>query len=227
MQVGFAVPPPTRRCTRRGGKSRRTATGSSAHAEMHPAADIATYPWHRFLRPRGDAPEPSSRAFIRRRVPPPTRRCTRSTRSPMRSACGSSAHAEMHPTRLTTCAGRPRFLRPRGDAPVGTVSASRRSTVPPPTRRCTRRLRARTGSRRGSSAHAEMHLHHPRQRTTSRWFLRPRGDAPGRRWSPRACSRVPPPTRRCTAVPRASRRVPGGSSAHAEMHRPTTRTARP
>ncbi len=112
-----------------------------------------------------------------------------------------------------------RFLRPRGDAPTPAAGVEHVKRVPPPTRRCT--ARAGCGARReaGSSAHAEMHRRRRREDGGNVWFLRPRGDAPGRGLGRSPREAVPPPTRRCTSLEVHMPTLPLGSSAHAEMHR--------
>ncbi len=165
---------------------------------MHPLRPRIRVVVARFLRPRGDAPRLATLGLQRSQVPPPTRRCTSQKHQSMSRSKGSSAHAEMHLSRTRSPALRPRFLRPRGDAPSGDALERSTSGVPPPTRRCTdgrgpsRRVRA------GSSAHAEMHLYDRRSWTSSRRFLRPRGDAPDSLIIALHYHWVPPPTRRCT-----------------------------
>ncbi len=194
----WRVPPPTRRCTRVSGDRPRVAPGSSAHAEMHPRRSPTVTPTRWFLRPRGDAPDAGLEPVDAIEVPPPTRRCTRAEQDACSVSQGSSAHAEMHPTRGEVARGGGRFLRPRGDAPRARRRAPSRGPVPPPTRRCTVGLRRLRRRGRGSSAHAEMHPACRRTRRRSRWFLRPRGDAPWWVTGGSALTWVPPPTRRCT-----------------------------
>ncbi len=152
--------------------------GSSAHAEMRRRFREVGAARTRFLRPRGDAPPSDWSGTPPAKVPPPTRRCAAEGEPHAGTLRGSSAHAEMRPSRRRRATRSGGFLRPRGDAPSSMTDRRPTFAVPPPTRRC-----AGPGSRvrrgdQGSSAHAEMR---PRRITPdpepSR-FLRPRGDAP-------------------------------------------------
>ncbi len=185
---------------------------------MHPRFRSPHLGKRRFLRPRGDAPSSTSTSAPTTSVPPPTRRCTRNQLIRRLIGGGSSAHAEMHPALRVSGSVSEWFLRPRGDAPALGELTAIFSSVPPPTRRCTR-VPARRGRRGGgSSAHAEMHPRERRSRVLLHRFLRPRGDAPSLRARSLTAERVPPPTRRCTARDRCHSRRSSGSSAHAEMH---------
>ena len=151
-----AVPPLTRRCAPARGRTSEVSGGSSAHAEMRPELSSMSYRYERFLRSRGDAPE-SERRFRRHiAVPPLTRRCARSRRVLARTHPGSSAHAEMRPSRRSRRRSSQRFLRSRGDAPIGDRMIFTRSGVPPLTRRCAEGLLVLDRCLEGSSAHAEM-----------------------------------------------------------------------
>ncbi len=217
------VPPPTRRCTGAASSRRRSAWGSSAHAEMHPSRKGSLDGSQRFLRPRGDAPMPGTTKIDACGVPPPTRRCTRARRLDALRSAGSSAHAEMHRARARDATRGSGFLRPRGDAPLVTTRRRRARSVPPPTRRCTRAEQDACSVSQGSSAHAEMHPSLDALEERGQRFLRPRGDAPRRSASRPRVARVPPPTRRCTREWESGRRRTLGSSAHAEMHRASRR----
>ena len=96
------APPPTRRCARRGHAQRAAGGGSSAHAEMRRCDRSASTCLRRLLRPRGDAPRPSSSRPTREGAPPPTRRCALPGPHRQHVAAGSSAHAEMRPTSAAT-----------------------------------------------------------------------------------------------------------------------------
>ncbi len=157
MLMEQPVPPPTRRCTLRAWRPAARGCGSSAHAEMHPRRHADRVRLARFLRPRGDAPYIADLLSPVVSVPPPTRRCTQCGVDGTRTRAGSSAHAEMHPRPGRMRAATPRFLRPRGDAPSWPLSGVHVCGVPPPTRRCTVRVRRERRRRTGSSAHAEMH----------------------------------------------------------------------
>ncbi len=218
------VPPPTRRCTLDVAGHVGRPDGSSAHAEMHPHAAPDRAALVGFLRPRGDAPYTLGTPHARDSVPPPTRRCTSAGSEGPRRPDGSSAHAEMHRSATGARARCSWFLRPRGDAPQNASRPTSRVTVPPPTRRCTSRMRSDRAARRGSSAHAEMHPGTASTSSTRTGFLRPRGDAPGPLDPRQGKTQVPPPTRRCTPPGFAQIFGRAGSSAHAEMH-PRTRSA--
>ncbi len=222
------VPPPTRRCTRAPRGRVMDTLGSSAHAEMHPVEAPARLTGQRFLRPRGDAPITRCERLSKRRVPPPTRRCTVAVGDVRRRDLGSSAHAEMHPASSSASVEEVGFLRPRGDAPLALQEMRSARPVPPPTRRCTPNHGLVLRHEHGSSAHAEMHPRRRRGARPHRGFLRPRGDAPLNHSGPTAVGTVPPPTRRCTSTVGACRRSSRGSSAHAEMHPslPTPRSRR-
>ncbi len=212
------VPPPTRRCTGPLTSVADRAHGSSAHAEMHPAQPQHAAPRAGFLRPRGDAPGTCASDVDHPEVPPPTRRCTGRGAFRGREGTGSSAHAEMHRRRGPGRCPRPRFLRPRGDAPKSQTSPSPSTMVPPPTRRCTGGRGRSRSPHAGSSAHAEMHPRRGLRPRGRAGFLRPRGDAPSETSREMPATMVPPPTRRCTpSDPGGSDRA-SGSSAHAEMH---------
>ncbi len=185
---------------------------------MHPPREASCCLSCRFLRPRGDAPK--RRRWRRRkgRVPPPTRRCTGRRRQALDPVAGSSAHAEMHLRSHPSQVGGSRFLRPRGDAPVPSISNWSPIAVPPPTRRCTRMAKGRATAQKGSSAHAEMHPRAVYETDVETGFLRPRGDAPRRAGRRVDNGGVPPPTRRCTRWRPMIARGASGSSAHAEMH---------
>ncbi len=192
-----AVPPPTRRCAPSGLDSEWHAAGSSAHAEMRPCECSSPRASCRFLRPRGDAPPARLRPPCPPRVPPPTRRCALARQGTVLAERGSSAHAEMRPSRSDSVCCALRFLRPRGDAPLTHPHGADLLEVPPPTRRCARVDGSRGMDVYGSSAHAEMRPH-------------PHGG------SVRG-SRVPPPTRRCALTSTSPHGTRLGSSAHAEM----------
>ena len=199
------VPPLTRRCARSCDCGARTRAGSSAHAEMRRPQGGPGAASSRFLRSRGDAPRDDEIAPEGREVPPLTRRC-----APLRGPCppsahGSSAHAEMRPTRRSPVAARAGFLRSRGDAPEDGTGHALEERVPPLTRRCARPRARGCAHRPGSSAHAEMRPAVSVFTTPRKRFLRSRGDAPPaneriERWKP-----VPPLTRRCARLPASPR----------------------
>ena len=179
------------------------------------------------FRARGDAPLPGPAHPGAQSVPPRTRRCTLDLEFEAGEACGSSAHAEMHPPLADYSARAARFLRARGDAPSGPTARSCGSRVPPRTRRCTRVAPRAHPRFHGSSAHAEMHPMRPMAENGPSWFLRARGDAPECSNPAAAAVGVPPRTRRCTRGDECADLVECGSSAHAEMHRMTVRARRP
>jgi len=131
------VPPPTRRSTPGIGDKGRTTTGSSAHAEIDRVSPARPAGPHRFLRPRGDRPREWLPVLEPGEVPPPTRRSTRTTHSPVQRRSGSSAHAEIDPIASPVACLPAWFLRPRGDRPLASRIVSITSMVPPPTRRST------------------------------------------------------------------------------------------
>ena len=150
------APPPTRRCAGRGNESPRHTTGSSAHAEMRPCGGSSRRRPDRLLRPRGDAPLQAWDTNLVMRAPPPTRRCARNPATQSVASAGSSAHAEMRPSRSKRLSELGGLLRPRGDAPASICTSRVPSRAPPPTRRCARVHRPREAAAAGSSAHAEM-----------------------------------------------------------------------
>ncbi len=197
-EIGGAVPPPTRRCTRGHRASSHDGRGSSAHAEMHRRRLRSPRTSTRFLRPRGDAPDDAPDRQQQVPVPPPTRRCTDDGSQMALALDGSSAHAEMHRASALRCAER---------------------EVPPPTRRCTEVWAPDGLVTLGSSAHAEMHHGELLVVAALAGFLRPRGDAPRAANRVKSSRQVPPPTRRCTRDRGLDELRARGSSAHAEMHR--------
>ncbi len=216
----LAVPPLTRRCARAGEGAFRGPAGSSAHAEMRPTCRSRAPSRPRFLRSRGDAPWCRCASPRGSWVPPLTRRCAASARRHCRVRAGSSAHAEMRPSRWAPSTTRGWFLRSRGDAPGGIFSGIDYNAVPPLTRRCALSLGAVSRGAVGSSAHAEMRPCAPFPVSLTSRFLRSRGDAPVLYPVAEVLAPVPPLTRRC-ADPRGVRAVvQPGSSAHAEMRPP-------
>ncbi len=137
---------------------------------------------------------------------------------------GSSAPAEMRPSRRSRRAWTSRFLRPRGDAPTCSGMMLNGVRVPPPPRRCASRARSWARRSGGSSAPAEMRPLVGRSGRAHRRFLRPRGDAPPPCNSDRFAGSVPPPPRRCAASSGYGLAESSGSSAPAEM-RPITASA--
>ena len=213
------VPPLTRRCAREPSLRLRLERGSSAHAEMRPAAPPlpATGRW--FLRSRGDAPPSIKMPLKTRGVPPLTRRCASFSDFRHIIGAGSSAHAEMRRRGSGSRWVRWRFLRSRGDAPRSDSPSSSSARVPPLTRRCANTSSAMAYLFLGSSAHAEMRRSSPRITRRRNWFLRSRGDAPTRSPPTVTAFGVPPLTRRCAHHHRSLAPHARGSSAHAEMRR--------
>ncbi len=96
-QIG--APPPTRRSTERVHASPIAVAGSSAHAEINRHVEGPRARAARLLRPRGDQPWASSAGVHFPEAPPPTRRSTPDLHRRLRALLGSSAHAEINPTR--------------------------------------------------------------------------------------------------------------------------------
>ncbi len=216
------VPRPPRRCARHHEPPRRRRPGSSAPAEMRRSSMARSSGERWFLRPRGDAPPGSGGVALTGVVPPPPRRCASWTARVRQSRRGSSAPAEMRPTRSPIAAPISGFLRPRGDAPRGVVPAAPVARVPPPPRRCAPLTRRTTSVRMGSSAPAEMRPGFDSALGGPTGFLRPRGDAPERLGVLCRDGQVPPPPRRCAGEDLADLGPANGSSAPAEMRRRVT-----
>ena len=172
------VPPPTRRSTPVSWFASLCARGSSAHAEIDPSSlrDMAALSW--FLRPRGDRPFWKVRDDAEFLVPPPTRRSTPGKGFAVDVVPGSSAHAEIDPSRFRNQDAPCRFLRPRGDRPDWGKPQALALLVPPPTRRSTRAPGLLEAVKLGSSAHAEIDPRPRRRLLSGGRFLRPRGDRP-------------------------------------------------
>ncbi len=220
MSIPWALkaPPPTRGCTPLVSRCRSALQGSPAHAGMHPAPSPARSGLRRLPRPRGDAPfigPGSAKADL---APPPTRGCTRECRDSAHVSDGSPAHAGMHPRADRHHDDFVGLPRPRGDAPMMTEYAAKKTSAPPPTRGCTRGSASCRGPRIGSPAHAGMHPASRALQTALRRLPRPRGDAPKIFSRSRPGEVAPPPTRGCTLVLARSDQPPLGSPAHAGMH---------
>ncbi len=213
------VPPPPRRCAAKSAARGRFRGGSSAPAEMRPQIDDTVRDAVRFLRPRGDAPRGSLDHRAIGAVPPPPRRCAVPHQARRLRSRGSSAPAEMRRASGSPDGVRPGFLRPRGDAPLSGSGLQVARMVPPPPRRCASRELRSARTIAGSSAPAEMRRSSRRWSSSSRRFLRPRGDAPAAMAGCTSARRVPPPPRRCARAPTAFDTEAVGSSAPAEMRR--------
>jgi len=180
-EIGRMVPPRTRGCTSRLPAARPPASGSPAHAGMHPTERLEVLKQLRFPRARGDAPLLGETWPDPAVVPPRTRGCTLGKAGRPTLPGGSPAHAGMHPRRVRPCQRSIRFPRARGDAPSEAKSSESSAEVPPRTRGCTPIAEGRGQAVGGSPAHAGMHPPRCRRPPGRRRFPRARGDAPSPR----------------------------------------------
>ncbi len=152
---GLAAPP-ARRCAADPRRSGPGARGCSARAEMRRRTPRGSDPACRLLRPRGDAPQTTSRPWPRTSAAPPARRCAPPSTPTKPCTLGCSARAEMRPYGTTASTVSSGLLRPRGDAPQLAAQIGATSTAAPPARRCARFRGRGVTATLGCSARAEM-----------------------------------------------------------------------
>ena len=150
------VPPHARRSTRLLCGILGVPAGSSARAEIDPTIYLCETKSARFLRSRGDRPDPELLRQMAEQVPPRARRSTPSQRPRLDVPEGSSARAEIDPCRRRGSCRGCRFLRTRGDRPPYTQPFAYIKLVPPHARRSTPVEDHVPRLRPGSSARAEI-----------------------------------------------------------------------
>ena len=217
--------PPARRCAPDRDRGHRSRRGCSARAEMRPAGRHRHGMASRLLRPRGDAPRADVPSACASSAAPPARRCAGRWWFIEGRALGCSARAEMRLTLWHHTRAGMGLLRPRGDAPHALPTPTLILTAAPPARRCARASAFRGAVAPGCSARAEMRRCRAFASDTTRWLLRPRGDAPRLAPTRPVSAWAAPPARRCARPRDATERRGRGCSARAEM-RPCEATAR-
>ncbi len=217
--------PPARRCAPGAAARRVDLAGCSARAEMRRSLRTRAPPSSWLLRPRGDAPCSCRRARRWSTAAPPARRCAVIVLAASASARGCSARAEMRRRPAGSAAPLRGLLRPRGDAPLTSLSIPRPPPAAPPARRCARGRPNDPLIETGCSARAEMRPKRRRISPSPSRLLRPRGDAPIAELAEEAAAEAAPPARRCAAACRRAAGRQDGCSARAEM-RPSGRRAR-
>ncbi len=213
-----AVPPHARRSTRTWPGPPPRSRGSSARAEVHPSTDPLASAATRFLRTRGGPPSARSGGVNSTWVPPHARRSTLRIVQVFGSAGGSSARAEVHPTRIYCSSSARGFLRTRGGPPCGSWAPGVNQKVPPHARRSTLTMTTKTLTPWGSSARAEVHPWTTRAWSMAPGFLRTRGGPPRTQSTWGRGGRVPPHARRSTRSTDWRSTDSAGSSARAEVH---------
>ena len=133
------APPRARRSTRTGSILGSGVTGSSASAEVHPRWALGGLAARRLLRERGGPPKFITFQPIVLGAPPRARRSTLGARDPRLRGAGSSASAEVHPSRRRCSTPRRRLLRERGGPPVERHGIVHVAGAPPRARRSTPR----------------------------------------------------------------------------------------
>ena len=132
-------------------------------------------------------------------------------------AAGFPAHAGMDPIRPRRTSLFPRFPRPRGDGPDGSLLWAVTFTVSPAHAGWTAVIFDSMDQAYGFPAHAGMDRQRPRRAKASGWFPRPRGDGPSRCGGGCAPGWVSPPTRGWTGDPQVGLPLCLGFPAHAGM----------
>ena len=218
-EAGFRTraPPRERRSTLGVELAQLVGEGSSARAEIDPARPSTSRGSARLLRASGDRPRSRAMRCASFSAPPRERRSTPDLLHILAFLEGSSARAEIDPSRCGRWRGCGRLLRASGDRPEFQRLNQSIPEAPPRERRST--LVAHGERRRGlgSSARAEIDPSAPSPTPSWRRLLRASGDRPSISLRRRRSFTAPPRERRSTRRGDGDPDPPGGSSARAEI----------